>query len=101
MVTGWVGYFVIGAVVWGIIYGWLEPSLPGPPVARGLLFGVLAWLAMMIVFMPIAGQGLFAMAAGPMAAFATLVLHLVYGATLGLVYASQNSSAALADVRPN
>jgi uncharacterized membrane protein YagU involved in acid resistance len=84
---GWIGHFVIGTVVWGIIYVALQASLPGAPVVKGLIFGALAWLAMMIFFMPLAGHGLFALSLGPPATVATLVLHLIYGAVLGVAYA--------------
>ena len=100
-VTGWFGHFVIGAILWGVLYAWLEPKLPGAPVVKGLIFAVVAWLAMMILFMPLAGQGFFGFDDGPFAAIATFALHLVYGAVLGAVFASQFDAAAVADVRPN
>ena len=81
------GRFVIGTVGYGIIYAALQASLPGTPVVKGLIFGALAWLAMMITFEPLAGHGLFALPLGPQATVATLVLHLVYGAALGVAYA--------------
>ena len=84
---GWIGHFLLGTVVWGIIYAALQASLPGAPIVKGLVFGALAWLAMMIFFMPLAGNGLFALSLGPQAIVATLVLHLVYGAVLGVAYA--------------
>ena len=56
------------------------------PVVKGLIFGALAWLAMMIIFTPLAGHGLFALSVGPQATVATLALHLIYGAVLGGVY---------------
>ena len=84
---GWIGHFVLGTVAWGIIYAALQASLPGAPVVKGLIFGALAWLAMMIIFMPLAGHGLFALSLGPQATAATLVLHLIYGAALGVAYA--------------
>ena len=93
----WIGHFVLGTVAWGIIYAALQASLPGAPVVKGLIFGALAWLAMMIIFEPLAGDGLFALSLGPQATVATLVLHLVYGAVLGEVYgllATKQSSAA-------
>jgi len=40
----------------------------------------------MITFMPLAGHGLFGLALGVQAVVATLVLHLIYGATLGIGY---------------
>jgi uncharacterized membrane protein YagU involved in acid resistance len=84
---GWIGHFVLGTVAWGIIYAALQASLPGAPVVKGLIFGALAWLAMMIIFEPLAGDGLFALSLGPQATVATLVLHLIYGAVLGVAYA--------------
>src|SRR5215471_2610301 len=83
---GWIGHFVLGTVAWGVIYAALQASLPGAAVVKGLIFGALAWLAMMIVFTPLAGHGLFALSLGPQATVATLVLHLIYGAVLGGVY---------------
>lgn len=65
------------------------------------MFGVIAWLAMMIVFMPLAGHGFFAMRLGLMAAVATLLLHLIYGLVLGLVYGKSEGGAARADIRPS
>ena len=54
---GWIGHFLLGTVVWGIIYAALQASLPGAPIVKGLIFGALAWLAMMIIFTPLAGHG--------------------------------------------
>jgi uncharacterized membrane protein YagU involved in acid resistance len=85
---GWIGHFVLGTVVWGVIYAALQASLPGAPVVKGLVFGALAWLAMMIILMPLAGHGLFALLLGPQATVAALVLHLIYGAVLGVIYAT-------------
>jgi hypothetical protein len=55
-------------------------------VVKGLIFGALAWLAMMIIFTPLVGHGLIALSLGPQATVVTLVLHLIYGAVLGGVY---------------
>lgn len=85
---GWIGHFVLGTIVWGIVYAALQASLPGAPAVKGLIFGALAWLAMMIIFMPLAGDGLFALSLGFQATVATLVLHLIYGAVLGVTYAT-------------
>ena len=98
--TGWIGHFLIGTIGWGIIYTWIRKSLPGPAVVKGMIFGLLAWLAMMIVFMPVAGHGLFGLSLGIAVPIAALVLHLVFGAVLGAVYASTRSSAAIDDVTP-
>ena len=76
LVVGWFGHFVIGVIVWGSIYALVESHLPGAPIVKGLVFALGAWLAMMIAFMPLAGQGFFGLAIGPVAAMMTLVLHL-------------------------
>ena len=52
-------------------------------VLRGLAWGVLLWAVMGVAWLPFLGWGLFGVAAAPPIAVATLVLHLVYGATLG------------------
>ena len=44
---GWLAHFLLGTVIWGLLYAALHASLPGAPVVKGLIFGVLAWLAMM------------------------------------------------------
>nr|WP_294548820.1 DUF6789 family protein [uncultured Rhodopila sp.] len=97
---GWVAHFLIGTVVWGIAYALLEPYLPGPAVIKGVVFGIFAWLAMMIVFMPVAGHGLFGAALGLPAVVATLGLHLVYGAVLGVTYPNVSGPPARSEVWP-
>ena len=86
MPVGWVGHFLLGTVAWGIAYTVLLPRLPGVALVKGLIFGALAWLAMMIIFMPLAGHGLFGLALGVQAVVASSSLHLIYGATLGIAY---------------
>lgn len=88
LIMGWVGHFVIGALVWGTVFALLFGVLPGKNViGKALVFSVLAWLAMMIVFMPLAGVGFFGLAIGLPVVVATLVLHLIWGLVLGLSYA--------------
>lgn len=52
-------------------------------VWKGIGFGVLLWLLMQILVLPFLGWGLFGSAVNPAIAVATLVLHVVYGATYG------------------
>jgi hypothetical protein len=84
--VGWFVHFLIGTVLWGILYAWIAPRLPGAHWFRGVLFATGAWLVMMIVLMPMAGAGLFGLKLGLMAPIATLILHWVYGAVLGGLY---------------
>jgi hypothetical protein len=90
----WLMHFMIGTVLWGILFALLYEKLPGGgAVAKGVSFGVLAWLLMMILPMPMAGAGLFGMNLGMMAPVMTLVLHIVFGAVLGLVFRALSPSA--------
>ena len=41
---------------------------------------------MMIILMPMAGDGLFGLKLGLMAPAATLMLHMIFGAQMGWVY---------------
>jgi hypothetical protein len=86
--VGWVMHFMIGSVLWGSLFAWLDPNIPGEGHwLRGILFGVGAWLVMMIVMMPMADAGFFGSHLGMMAPVMTLVLHVVFGFVLGAVYA--------------
>lgn len=83
---GWMGHFVIGTVLWGLLYAALDTKLPGPYWLRGAIFATGAWFIMMVMLMPMAGAGLFGLSLGMMAPVATLMLHWIYGAVLGGVY---------------
>lgn len=91
---GWIGHFIIGTIAWGGGFALLYGVLPGgSAVSKGIVFGIIAWLGMMIVVMPMAGAGLFGMTFGMMAPVMTLVLHVIFGAVLGAVYARATSAA--------
>ncbi|WDR06298.1 hypothetical protein PSQ90_02200 [Devosia rhodophyticola] len=95
---GWLMHFIIGTMIWGGAYALIRARLPGGPAVSGMVFGAGAWLMMMILVMPMAGAGLFGLNMGIMAPVMTLILHLVYGAVLGLVFQAMaqgtNSTAA-------
>lgn len=83
----WLMHFMIGTVLWGILFALLYEKLPGTAaVVKGISFGVLAWLMMMILPMPMAGAGLFGLNLGMMAPVMTLILHVIFGAVLGYVF---------------
>lgn len=52
-------------------------------VWRGLTLGLGLWLVMQVAVLPFLGWGPFGVAQAPRIALATLILHLVYGGTLG------------------
>ncbi len=93
--VGWIIHFMIGTLLWGIVFALVYKPLPGnSPVAKGMVFGVLAWLPMMLIAMPMAGAGLFGIQLGLMAPMMTLVLHLMWGAVLGASYGGLNQTTA-------
>ncbi|WP_104018407.1 DUF6789 family protein [Roseovarius nitratireducens] len=84
----WGVHFMIGTVVWGGAFALLESYLPGGELwLKGVVFGIGAWLIMMVAMMPMAGAGFFGMQLGMMAPIMTLVMHIAFGAVLGGVYA--------------
>lgn len=94
-VMGWVAHFVLGTLVWGGLFALLAPHLPGRTYwLKGVAFGVVAWVLMMVIAMPMAGAGLFGMALGVMAPMMTLILHVVFGAVLGGVYGALHPQAS-------
>ena len=69
---------------YGGVFGALLARLyPEAGIWEGLGLGVLLWLVMEIVVLPVLGWGFFGAAITPKIAVATLVLHLIYGAALG------------------
>jgi hypothetical protein len=92
--VGWLMHFMIGTVVWGLLFVLLYGRLPGRNgPSKGMAFSVLAWLMMMVLAMPMAGAGFFGLQLGMMAPVMTLMMHLIWGAVLGYVYERMASGA--------
>ena len=93
-VQAWMDHFIVGVVVWGLLFGAYD-SLASRPAhwLKGIIFGVFTWLFMMAAFMPLAKAGFFGSRIGPMAAVVTLIYHLVYGVVLGTTYGLLSSWA--------
>ncbi|MCC6887131.1 MAG: hypothetical protein IT536_01125 [Hyphomicrobiales bacterium] len=86
-VAAWMDHFIVGVVVWGLMFGAFDALWESRAYwLKGLIFGVFAWLMMMILFMPLAKAGWFGTLIGPSAAIVTLGMHLVYGLVLGVSY---------------
>lgn len=84
--VGWILHFAIGSIAWGVLFTILHPVLPGGNLVKGMVFGIVAWLLMMLTFAPVAGLGLFGMNAGMAIPMMSFMLHLVFGFVLGLVF---------------
>lgn len=75
---------VISHLAYGGLWGGLLASLVQPvTIAKGLGLGIFLWLLMQVAVLPLLGWGVFGTAITPAIAGATLVLHLIYGGTLG------------------
>ena len=84
--AGWLWHFVIGTFWWGPLFVIMAPILPGRRMfQKGMYFGVVAALLIMLMIMPMAGAGYFGMKLSPLQPIVTLLLHLIYGAILGAV----------------
>jgi hypothetical protein len=80
LITGMIAHFLYGGVAGAVLFAVLRDRVT---VLWGLAFGLLLWLGMQLIVLPLLGWGLFGSAVTPRIAVATLVLHLVYGAILG------------------
>jgi uncharacterized protein DUF6789 len=91
MVGGWVMgmamHLVDGVVLFPLIYAFVMFSkLRGGPVTKGILWGLTLWLVAGLLVMPMMGAGFFGTAnGGMMAAAASLIGHIIYGALLGVI----------------
>lgn len=89
LAMGWIAHFMIGAVIHGGLFALLAPKLPGGSLwLKGVVFGIGAWVVMMVAVMPMAGAGFFGMNLGMATPVMTLMLHVIYGVVLGGVYAA-------------
>lgn len=85
--VGWIIHLLVHTIAGGGGFALLYNVIPGgsAPV-KGLVYGIAAWLVLMLIVMPVAGVGLFGLDLGMMAPVTILVFHLIFGAVLGFVY---------------
>jgi hypothetical protein len=100
---------VVLGIIWALIYArffewnrsfdwWLGR---GPGWARGMRFAILPWIFSLLVLLPAAAINMldWALSAGPLVPIGNLILHLIYGFTLGSLYdASADEPAIGADL---
>lgn len=80
MIIAIITHFGYGAF-WGtLLFNWKKST---GTIWHGLGWGVFLWLIMELIVLPFLGWGVFGSAITPKIAVATLVLHLIYGGTLG------------------
>jgi len=89
MAVGWGVHFFVGVLIWGPVFSVIEQRLPGDDFwKRGIVFGIGIWLVMMLVFLPLAGAGIFGSEIGIAAPIIALLVNIVFGALLGGIYGS-------------
>lgn len=83
-ILGWAIHLFLGIIVWGILFALISSWLKGPFFLKGIQFGVILWLLMMIIYMPIMDNGFFASDLGVNITITSLVFNVIYGLFLGL-----------------
>jgi len=83
---GMLVHILNGAIIFPLAFVFLfYRLLPGSPATKGVVFGVVLWLASQLLVMPIMGAGLFSAHVGGIRAAAVLLFgHVVYGWLVGL-----------------
>jgi len=84
-VGGWIIHGLVGVALALLYAGLFAARLPGPPVARGALYGCLVFILAQRVFMPAVGAGVFSRG-DPGLLFGSFVGHLAYGVLVGAIY---------------
>jgi hypothetical protein len=87
-IVGVIWHLNFGVIIFPHIYAYaLYPILPGPPWLKGMSFGVGLWLFLELLVMPMVGAGVFSIHTAHTLynVMGALVVHLLYGVTLGAV----------------
>jgi hypothetical protein len=86
--AGWVAHFFIGTIVWGGLFALLAPKIPGSTcLTKAVIFAIGAWLLMQVIILPLDGADFFGVRYSFWAPVVTFILHVIYGFTLGTVFA--------------
>jgi hypothetical protein len=86
--AGWAMHVLIGVVL-AVGYAMFAVGrLRGPVAVRGMVYGVAVFLMAQLVVMPMMGAGVFSGGNVPMI-MGSLIGHLVFGTTVGVVYAAE------------
>ncbi|HET9000930.1 MAG TPA: DUF6789 family protein [bacterium] len=107
LVVGWIVHLMMGTILWAAVYAYIvEPSLGGAPWVRGLTYGFLLAIFVLIIGFPVVGAmfpsftpkpGFLGMGlGGAMGTMGVIIGHLVYGLVLGAIYgqpAAEHQSA--------
>jgi hypothetical protein len=84
--VGWVLHFFVGTVIWGVGFAMLHDYLRGPSWQRGLVFALGAWVVVMGGAAALIWAHVTAFDLGATTIVATLIVHVLYGVSLGVIY---------------
>jgi hypothetical protein len=88
--AGWSAHMIVGILFWGPLFVWADRKMFFAHWINGLLFASVVWLGVMLVIMPLAGEGAFGLKLGIATPTLTLFLHWFYGVVLGSTYGAMN-----------
>jgi hypothetical protein len=82
--------FLTVGVLWGALYGLVEPRWPRPDLpdwGKGIVFAFAPLTVSLLLVMPLLGLGFLGVGAtGPVALVGEMIRHATYGVLLGLMY---------------
>jgi membrane protein DedA with SNARE-associated domain len=80
--------FLVVSMLWGALFGIVQPVLPGPWWLRGVLFALVPLAASLLAILPLSGGGILGLelGAGLLPVVAEVIRALIYGLTLGITY---------------
>lgn len=84
--VGWLLHFLVGTFLWGAAFGAVVRWLPGAPWLRGLVFGLAAWLVVMLFGLPLMRAGTFGVNIGMGTPAVMFGVHLAYGVLIGAIF---------------
>ncbi|MBI4279692.1 MAG: cytochrome c oxidase subunit II [Armatimonadetes bacterium] len=81
----WGGWQVLSGPAWAVLFAfWFAPGVKGAVWAQGMRFSLIPWAATNAFFLPAIGLGFFGWNLGPLPAFGSLAVSLLFGALVGL-----------------
>jgi hypothetical protein len=92
-------HFLVGSLIWGVAFAALNDHLRGPAWLRGLMFGVAAWGFVALLLSTLREGRLAGIDVTLVRSVPMLVLHMIYGALLGSIYAALAPAAVGKDNR--
>ena len=90
---GWVVHFIVGILLALLYAGVFADRLPGSPIWRGAMYGVLVFILAQVLFMPLVGGGFFSRGDIELL-LGSLLGHIAYGIVVGWIYDLPSATVA-------